>query len=103
MITNADGPSQALDQLQNEVNRVVRCKSQLYGFQMTDTSQIEQMGRVFVAYNENPKVAPTVQAHKLAQILPGATDNFHSALDQLEHELVRFKCMRTLASSANLH
>jgi hypothetical protein len=46
------------------------------------------MGRVFVAYNENPKVDPTVQTHKLAQILPGATDNFHTALDQLERELV---------------
>ena len=47
------------------------------------------MGRVFVAYNENAKVAPTVQTHKLAQMLPGATDNFHTALDQLERELVR--------------
>lgn len=50
---------------------------------------MEQMGWIFVAYNENPKVCPTVQANKLAQILPGANDNFHDALDQLEHELVR--------------
>ena len=47
------------------------------------------MGRVFVAYNENSKVAPTVQTQKLAQMLPSATDNFHIALDQLERELVR--------------
>jgi hypothetical protein len=49
---------------------------------------MEQMGRVFVAANENPKTAPVVQANKLKEILPGSIENFHEALDQLEHELV---------------
>jgi hypothetical protein len=46
------------------------------------------MGRVFVAANENPENPPVVQANKLKEILPGSIDNFHEALDQLEHELV---------------
>ena len=49
---------------------------------------MEQMGRVFVAANENPKTPPVVQANKLKEILPASIDNFHEALDQLEHELV---------------
>ena len=59
------------------------------GSTVTDTQQVEQMARIFMAANENPTTRPVVQGNKLKAMLPAATDNFHTALDQLEHELVR--------------
>ncbi|KAK3046627.1 hypothetical protein LTR09_011909 [Extremus antarcticus] len=59
-----------LDQLQNELNRV-----------------LEQTGRLLAASNKDDKAVPVAQASRLKQILPGSIDRFHHALDQLEDEL----------------
>ena len=60
-----------------------------YSSTATHTQQVEQMAKIFMAANENPTTRPVVQGNNLKAMLPGATDNFHTALDQLEHELVR--------------
>ncbi|KAK3708541.1 hypothetical protein LTR37_011436 [Vermiconidia calcicola] len=69
-MSTAPNSLQLLDQLQNEVSRV-----------------LEQTGRVFAAAQNDTKNVPVVQISKLKQIIPGSTDRFHMALDQLEHEL----------------
>jgi hypothetical protein len=64
-----------------------------YGSTDTHRQQVEQMAKIFMAANENPTTRPVVQGNKLKAMLPGATNNFHTALDQLEHELVRLDAL----------
>lgn len=56
---------------------------------LADHSQVEQVAKFFVAYNHDPTTLPAAQGNKLKAMLPAADNNFHTALDQLEYELVR--------------
>ncbi|KAK5167810.1 uncharacterized protein LTR77_007509 [Saxophila tyrrhenica] len=71
-----------IDQLQNELNRV-----------------LEETGRLFAASARDSKNPPVAQASRLKQILPSSTNSFHDALDQLEDELqiAQFVLRRDLA------
>ena len=42
---------------------------------------------MFAAAQNDPKAVPVVPISKLKQLIPGSTDRFHMALDQLEDEL----------------
>lgn len=83
-----DTPQQALDALQREVNLIV---SNVAAFNClnSDTRQLEQTGRLFVAANNSTPEAALARASRLKQQLPVSHNRFHQALDVLDEELVR--------------
>ena len=90
MATTTNDGSQLLDQLEHEVKGVVCQRYHVVRWSMpADYPQVEHVARIFIAYNNDPTTRPAAQGSKLQAMLPGASTNFHAALDQMEHELVR--------------
>ncbi|EMC98206.1 hypothetical protein BAUCODRAFT_155413 [Baudoinia panamericana UAMH 10762] len=69
-MTTVDEQTKLLDQLQNEVNRV-----------------LEQTGRLFAAANTEGRSAAAAHAVRLKRELPGYINRYHDALDQLDEQL----------------
>lgn len=82
-----DTPQQALDALQREVNLIVSTLDSL-NYCISNSEQLEQTGRLFVAANNTNPEAALARASRLKQQLPVSHNRFHQALDVLDEELV---------------
>ena len=81
-------PKQPLDVLQSMINGVVSLDL-LYRGPITDTFQLIEIGRALRASGKEGGRTIANANTRLRSSFPGAIDNFHQALDDLECDIVR--------------
>jgi len=91
--------TQALDQLQKEVNRTVSTTLWPIVRSMLMLAQLQNLGHLFKAANNGSKTATTARANQLKTQLPNSINSFHDALDSLGDEIVgsTFSCSPLVA------